>query len=434
MKNLKNLFTLYILFVFSVSNIYPQTRNVIWVHGFNGDASAWGHYDTIFSAERKISSLRVKYTTNDGLDKAAKELNKSINDKFGNGAQNTSNLAIGHSMGGIMIREQERNPSFSPETKAKIGGYITIASPNMGAPVSDNILKLIVDQAAVTAFNSLISGPSFMAFPVLWTIISGFTPNFVAEKFKIGLKGDLASIPTNQDLKEGSNAINLINNFNSSLPRISIIAQENSPVHWRMIGTQLFGPVVWAYVSYIGTFPVSGDDLMVFLADQMQGVYKSQYLTHTSLAATNFFNPPAATYHLLAASKWKEGKDWFENSETIWSSLIKTSRVETYTYWIEEWAPCPPKPKPIPDCGEWVYVEMTGTKTVNYPSDGLLPTYAQELKGVSGSNKYIINSANHLELKNMKYSKLPNGQQNDGTKNTLNAIFDSYGWFNTPRN
>jgi hypothetical protein len=39
--------------------------------------------------------------------------------------------------------------------------------------------------------------------------------------------------------------------------------------------------------------------------------------------------------------------------------------------------------------------------SVNYPSDGLLPQYTQELQGIPAKNKYKVNGANHIEVRNM---------------------------------
>jgi len=135
-------------------------------------------------------------------------------------------------------------------------------------------------------------------------------------------------------------------------------------------------------------------------------------------------------------------RDWIDNSETVWCTLIKTSRSEPYTYYIQEWIPCPlPIPgKPIfkcpyPEGGHWEEIPVICYKTVNYPSDGLLPTYAQELKGVDESTgrRYTIDYANHMELRNMSQSKFPNGTPNDGTENKLRAIFSrgAPDWFRT---
>lgn len=72
---------------------------------------------------------------------------------------------------------------------------------------------------------------------------------------------------------------------------------------------------------------------------------------------------------------------------------------------------------------------------VNYPSDGFLPIYSQELQGVSAysGNRYYIEGANHVEVRDMSNSKL-NGVPNDGTRNKFNMIFDrTNDFFNTPQ-
>jgi hypothetical protein len=254
------------------------------------------------------------------------------------------------------------------------------------------------------------------------------------------MAGNFLSPATNQDLKPGSAAMTALNNYNSTAQRIAIIAQENSPVHWRMISSQKNG----------------NDYELVGTMGATRGFYHSTYYFHDDLriACSLTLNFPGAAYHAAAAGKWKKGRDWFDNSETIWNTLIKTSRVETatYTVTITRIVPCNPR-EPLglapPDaenpgydlisdvCHEIITETHTRQVTVNYPSDGLIPTYAQELKGVAPANRYTIDYANHLELKDMSISTTPNGQPNDGTKNTLNTIFDSSqssnSWFYTPR-
>ena len=53
------------------------------------------------------------------------------------------------------------------------------------------------------------------------------------------------------------------------------------------------------------------------------------------------------------------------------------------------------------DCGEWKWVQHTRTISVNYPSDGLLPQYTQELQGILPGNRYKVEGANHIEVRNM---------------------------------
>ena len=428
MKNKFVLFNMLILIALTASRLYSQNRNVVWVHGFTGNEEAWEHYADIFTNERKISSLRKSYKTTLGLDTAANQLNRSIQMHLAN-PTNSSNLGIGHSMGGVMIRELDRRV-----TPKKFGGFITLTSPNKGAPVSQSILDGQVNSAGIKAVAQLSAGPAaeFTPFPFYLTTIGSvaITVKFIADTFTdalmmyIGDSDNLLSPATNQDLKPGSAAMNALNNYTSTTHKISIIAEENSPVHWRLIGSLRGNEADWVNNMAI-----------------VREVYNVKFVYHTAMAILNPFAPS----HSVNALAWKLGRDWIDDSESIWCSLIKTKQTTSYTYTVLEWFPCKPpirspmsiNPLNIPmPCDIWVETTYTYYVTTNYPSDGLLPTYAQELNvnPVGSPNRYTINYANHMEVRDMEHSKLPNGQPNDGTKNTLNAIFNRADWFNTEEN
>jgi len=38
-------------------NLMAQNRNIIWVHGLNGNETHWEHYKDIFNNEREINSV-----------------------------------------------------------------------------------------------------------------------------------------------------------------------------------------------------------------------------------------------------------------------------------------------------------------------------------------------------------------------------------------
>ena len=417
MKTDKILFFIVVLFVMTELTAFSQNRNVVWVHGFGGDDSAWQHYETIFSNERQINSTRQSYNTTSGLTPAANAVKNGFNSTA------PTNLAIGHSMGGVMIREVDRTTASNDK---RFGGFITVASPNYGAPISANVLNGNVNSFIVKATNDLTAGFIAQSFGMPWTIITDWTTQVVIDLL-IGCS-DFTSTTTNNDLKEGSTAMNTLNNFTSNAHRISIIAEETSPVHWRLIGTMTFGAG--------SSFSNPGDAMMVSIANILRNQYNSWYIAHQASAISN---PLLFYHHQTCAIAYKKGKDWFDDSETVWCNLIKTTRTETITVNDLIWQPClirPGFPPPPPDCGEWVEYTYTYNVTKNYKSDGLLPTYAQELKGATGGNRYVIDHANHMELKNMKYSTTANGQANDGTRVTLNTIFNrnpSQDWFYTPQ-
>ncbi|MDA9317077.1 hypothetical protein N9Q58_04095 [Polaribacter sp.] len=418
---------LLITFTFSILNVIAQDRNVAWVHGLDGDASSWEHYNQIFDNERNLNSLRTTYTTESGITNSTNQVINSMNTRYGNntnGANNPQNLGIGHSMGGLMLRDADR---ITTNGTKKFGGYITVTSPNYGAPISNSLINGSVERAAENACNKIADGPLAQLLSLPWGIVSNLATNVLCDKFiDNDLVQNLQGTPvTNEDLKVGSPTIDAINDYDTNLPRISIWAEENSPVHWRMISSTLHG----------------NDTQFVNTVNSARGVYNGFYIYNTSLAVVTgvlgFWNPfawGATALYGYRATQWKKGRNWIDDSENIWSSLIKATRREPQTYWVNVWFPCeyPPLPElddtsmsrnPDEDCGEWRWVQRTRHISVNYPSDGLLPQYTQELQGITNSNKYKVNGANHIEVRNMSNSNL-SGQPNDATRKRFNEIFN----------
>ena len=434
-KLIYNFWIIMLFIVFGGSAYAQQDRNVIWVHGFTGDASAWEHYANIFQNERKIQNFRDTHNTTSGISAATTYM-------FVPSYNNESNIGIGHSMGGVMIRYKDR---LGTSLNVPFGGYITVASPNYGAPISNSILDGSVNSAAATAANKITAGPLFMSFGLPWTIVSDWTTKKVADLFLNCI--DFTTTTTNNDLKVGSSIINNLNAYTSSAHRIALIAQENSPVHWRMISGKL---PKYPCPSSIPCVYFTESEFITLISN-IRGVYQTNFNFHESMHFFHLglftFNPIAALYHKTAKNKWREGMDWIDDSETIWCQLIGTTKTEWVTYWTWVWNPCPDLPLigggpgvfllPPDDpyaCDIWIQKQVSGYKQVIYPSDGLLPVYTQELVGVSGNDRYLIDYANHYEVKDMSNSKLPNGQSNNETERILREIFSRQqpSFFNTP--
>ncbi|MCL2073748.1 MAG: hypothetical protein FWH18_07500 [Marinilabiliaceae bacterium] len=403
MKSKASFFIILILLLISKITMFSQNRNVVWVHGLGGDASSWQHYANIFQNERKIFSARPTYNYANGLSPAATQLKNAWTNTA------ATNIGIGHSMGGVVIREVDRNTT----NDKRFGGFITIASPNYGAPISANVLNGNAVSVIANAVAKLTAGPSVDPVWAPITILAGTLSVAIIQNNLNTIK-NYFSQATNNDLKEGSNAMNNLNNYSSATHKISIIAEETSPVHWRMIGSMIHGA---------GSSGNPGDAKMAGNVSILRSFYNAKYIFYLG-----------GIFTIPLAFKWKQGRDWLDDSQSIWCSLIKASRLEQQTTTNSQWVPCPTGPggqtKPkLPTgqtgcCDCWIHTPVTTWVTVTYKTDGLLPTYAQELKGVPSGNRYVIDHANHMELKNMTYSINKNGQTSDGTKNTMNAIFD----------
>lgn len=423
----KLLYNCCIFFVFLAITLSSKAqRNVVWVHGLGGTSASWEHYKALFDQERNINSLKTSYNTSNGIDLAANEVVVSMNNFLGNDNKNAQNLGIGHSMGGVMIRDVDK--MYSNNGKY-FGGIITVATPNNGAPIANSLINGDVQSAAQDAANKLTDGPVSQILPLPWGILSNLTTDVLSNKF---ITNDLVqslwgSPTTNAELMVGSDKMNSINSYYSTIPKIAVLAEETSPVHWRLFSTQMYGE----------------DQTFVQTVNSARNVYNGFYVYNTSLAIVScifgFFSPAvwavtaASTYR---ATQWVKGRNWIDDSENVWSSLIKTSRIEQQPYVIEDWVPCDPQYplqstsllKNAPeDCYEWVWRTVYRDVSVNYPSDGFLPIYSQELQGVTASsgNRYYIVGANHVEVRDMSNSTL-NGAQNDGTKLKFNQIFDRY--------
>jgi triacylglycerol esterase/lipase EstA (alpha/beta hydrolase family) len=421
MKKTIQKIALSITFTFSLLNVIAQDRNVAWIHGLDGNANSWKHYNQIFDKERNLNSLRTTYNTDNGITYSTNKVIGSMNTRYkdnAKGANNPRNLGIGHSMGGLMLRDADR---ITANGTKKFGGYITVASPNYGAPIANSLLNGSVQNAAENACNKLTDGPLSQLIPVPFNFLSDLSTDVLCNIFIDNnlIQSFQGSPVTNKDLRVGSPTIDAINDYDTNLPRISIWAEENSPVHWRMLSSQMFG----------------NDTDLVKIAKSVRAVYDGFYIYNKSKAVVSgvlgFFNPYIWGFTALygyRATQWKKGRNWIDDSENIWSSLIKTTRREKQTYWALTsvfggvWT----GDNTIGSLGlSWK--QHTRFISVNYPSDGLLPQYTQELQDIPIGNRYKVQGANHTEVRNMT----TDGNGVDETKDVFDDIFDREDWFGT---
>ena len=430
-KYIKSLYLLLLFLVCGNAVAQQNDRNVVWVHGLGGTQADWTRYDVIFENERNINGSRPNVAnTGNGIAAASNRLENRVNTNLGTEATNSQNMGIGHSMGGLLLRDMDSRQTDN------FGGIITVASPNYGAGVANSVNNGDVTAVAQNACEKLSAGPASQLFGLPWAVVGNLTTQILCNTF---IDNDLVQdlVGNDQavtDLSIGSPALNTLNSFNATIPRISVYAEENSPVHWRLMSSTLNG----------------NDTELQSEVNSARGIYNGLYTYHTTTAIAcavgGFWNPwcwakSANSYY--KARQWKKGRDWIDDSETVWSSLIQTSRVEQETYWVATWIPCDMvdpmsfrlNPTPNLDCGPyggggdvygygyWEWQERTRWITVNYPSDGLLPKYTQELQDIPSGNKYQITGANHMELLDMSNSTL-NGVPNDATYEVFEQIFD----------
>jgi pimeloyl-ACP methyl ester carboxylesterase len=437
MKNILKQTLLLLLFI-SINTI-AQNRNVAWVHGLGGNYTHWQHYEQIFSSERDLNSRRTSYNTNVSITNSSDNLKEDVDSAWGWGSQittNPQNLGIGHSLGGVMIRNLDR---LTPPSEKRFGGYITVASPNYGAPIANSLQDGSVLNAKNHALNELEAGPRTS---LLYNILSLFNGLTITDMVNSSVGDDLAPNPSNMmynDLKTGSPTINAINNYtdniNPNIPRISIWANENSPVHWRLASTVKYGDET--------TVPNS-----INIARAIYMVMHVENLTRAiGCTVGGFWNPwcwASAAVSYYKAAQWKRGVNWFDNSENIWNGLIKTTRREEQLFWESVFTPDADYDECMTyqdyddyydnwygDCGTFEWQWVPHLVSVNYPSDGFLPKYTQIMENNPTPNsEYEVESANHQQVLDMSDNYV-GGNLHDNTRDTFNLIFNRGDWFHT---
>lgn len=452
MKNIKLVFWLLIM-VISSNHLEAQDRNVVWVHGWGEAQDIWAFYDELFSTERQMNGSRtntdINYIDNSGIPFAANNARNLINNSANTGifqtnaivgADPTRNMGIGHSLGGVVLRQIDRNENGSTPANKTINGIITVGSPNYGAGMADAVANGNLQSVLTDGCSRLAAGPySSPAAPI--AVILGWNRENLCDFFWDELNGIIpnAGSPTLQDLRLTgdfmSNQNTGLNQFQSSLPRISIWGNENSPTHWRLLSS---------YVTMDALGVANSDVLIPAVAHQFRGFYNHHFIMNTSFAIASaglgFLNPwafVAVPYFAYRAVQWKKGRDWFDNSESIWNALIvcQGSYTLTFTettYLADNCDHLMTGTAPWINCiQQWCNGDLlncTQTTTVNqivnvnHPSDGLVCSYSQILNDIPQNNIYMAEGANHRDETDTRTGQNPSST--DVMQDIFNEIWD----------
>ena len=241
MKNIKNLLLLFALAILTEQGLCQ--RDVMLVHGFGDNNSAWNVYQPFlqgFIGQPTASVFRRGYVTGQGVQ-------RGINDVTSFLSSDNQRIAIGQSMGGIVLRERDRqvpNTSF--------GGIITLGSPNRGgallnalqngtvqAELQDGCSEVTQAVGAGTAALSFSLPIGSHLFFGIGTSIAIFSNRICSEIInQVNSSLPTATAPqTVADLSEGSQIINDLTNSNTPTFKIGVFGVENSPVHMRVLSS-----------------------------------------------------------------------------------------------------------------------------------------------------------------------------------------------------
>lgn len=408
----------------NVSAQETQDRPVIWVHGLGEDGTTWDIYEDLFDEERQIAGSSRNYIDGLGVATFATSVeNGMITDFPGTFGPGCTNIGIGHSLGGLAIRELDRTRIGN---NRRLGGLITIGTPNRGAPIVNSIQNGIVTAVMNDACLRLSAGP-LSDIPFIPVEVQGINSNVICNILSINLLDEIfqaqATGPSPADAAEDSPFLTTLNSTAPNIPAISIRGNENSPVHWRLL-------------SSLGT-DNEDDTKYVEIANLMRNIYNGFYIYHLSATVVGgvlgFINPviwAIAARHAWKASQWHTGKKWFDQSESIWNGLIgctgdvitttvtyTTNVCGCFTTGSTQWVDCLYEECDglIQNC--YQVVSYSFSTPVNNSSDGLFCDQTQLIDGLPTGNYYEAKGVNHMEQTNTT-----NGTTDDGN----DEVFDIF--------
>ena len=368
-----------------------------WLHGLGENGQTWDEMEELFDLEKMDittgTTVSRGYNSTDGVLIAQGDATLR---------SGPSNIAIGHSMGGIVARAINDDPA-DPRV---IGGIITVGTPNNGAAIANSLLNGDVATATDFACNSLLAGP-LSEVPFASVIVQQITNNIVCNQLG-EIVTPLLEGQSNQsavDLAVGSQVITGLTDQNSGIPQVAIWGNERSPVHWRLVSSAASGN--------------ENDIEWVELAADFRAVYNGRFLNNTTLAVVTgiigFWNPTIwsrTALHSYRAVQWSRGVRWFDTSEKQWNQLIDCSanRTESIVFYQSgevncldfgftgspEWIDCVQEYcDPYPYCTQEP-IAYSVIQVINGASDGFICEDSQK-GSVADDDIFRADEANHAE-------------------------------------
>jgi|GEM_PF-732661 len=422
-----------------LGNLLFGQKHVSWVHGLGGDETSFEQYAIDFGATYSNSThTRNLYVSDRGINTGA---NECLQDLRTNGMTSSNGIAIGHSMGGLVLREMDRLGQLS-SVDDLFSCYITLATPNQGAAIATSVnngsLRNYFNggcKEATDLVNALIPGKGgIFATALPW---QGLVCNILYNELENNMDG-FANNPSLTDLQPNSTILAQLDNVNSTKPRITMWGNERSPVHWRQIGSIMQSPSQRPV-----TRPINDDNNLVIKVEKSVNRLKSARTVFNSLGLVNafnaFWNPTAAAgavYFYNAARQCRHIVEWEQKSEDGWNVLINSKKVIYKSFYHYNLLPSCQKKVDIifqkyhngnripdlkkmmaeaskilddPNC--WGMVRTTYPFIVGKKSDGLIANHATKISGVQSIQ---IDDANHQEMVNHRNLHVQLQQTFDG--------------------
>ena len=308
-------------------------KNLVMVHGLGGGVKSLGGYGAKFQNERQIGqAANFEHNSANGIPAAASDArDKTIGKSPGH--IRSADIGIGHSMGGLTVREMDRQAIQGNQEKM-FGGFIVLGSPNQGSKLvqsfnngavnnflSDACKEVIADPLLAIA-NILTLGTSANGFVGLLQAFDTQICNFAAKLLASGDAFAAFQTPSINDFGENApflNGSNGINSFTSTTHKVSFLGNEFGPVHWRLFGANFFTPNDGLTLHEPGA-----DQQLVNIMNDVENVELVAGILFSSIAIAAIFSGawnmilPAS----FAAFQFFDGFTWLQRSESKYNDII----------------------------------------------------------------------------------------------------------------
>ncbi len=378
--------------------IGAQGNNYVWIHGLNGTADSWHVYQNIFTPN---NGTRPAYKSDKSITEISKEFYNTNRALFG---KNT--ILIGHSMGGLVARELERNHS------SLIKGIVTIGTGHQGAQFAKEIhfgglnklkdkVTLRVNACATSTFAALsftFPGLTKVLIPI-GDVLNGISSVMTSPIGDIALN-EIAAVGFNKsctdDLQPGSKFLTTLGQRKINVPILTFASEEDRWQLARTVHCQLNYKKLATdpNINSDGNFDMKGYNLL----NSINNSIKIGGQIHTGLAATHavigFWNPyhwAASAAHGIAAANWFSTAHYIDNGlDYDHAVLIGASRVEKVERKI-------------------LFLRWFDYITIPESHDGIVSVKSQQLDKLQGINVIWANSTikgvNHMEQRNHPKTK-----------------------------
>ena len=398
----------YIIFLFSLCATlgFAQEKTLHLAHGLGGSEDSWDAFDEFIQLQCSgIQTTSFQMTSNEGLDTYSEEFIDQL-EQFG---ATSNDIAIGHSFGGINLR------NIDTQGTENFGGYITVGSAHGGAYLANSFKEGRYSAFIRTACEDVIVEP-IVALLDLLPFIGGLAGYIESQEDLIcngiddALLNSASMFLGNGDSVEELTITGTVPNLPSAvLPAVGVVCTTEGHPLWSLLEDSSFIDLDLSNTSTIMS------DLETYL--RTTSVLLRTISNFNFIPSKNFRTKlRRATDACIGASQW------IQSSGPVWNQLIGaggdvTFVVDQETNWVCHcWDETLGMPVPCdnnggfagnvelteigqlcttnPDCWETqnIMVPIFGP---DLPSDGLVTTESQSLPGAF--HEEYISEASHFD-------------------------------------